>query len=298
MTGLIASAQPAAPAGERFRALLLEQKILQLPGVYNGLSALQAKEAGFMALYLSGAAMSASLGLPDLGLLSIEDVCFFIRQIVRATLLPILVDADTGYGGVLNVMHAVQSFEEAGAAAIHIEDQLTPKKCGHLEEKNLVSADEMVAKIRAAKRASRYMMVIARTDAVAVEGFDSAVQRAKLYLDAGADAIFPEALTTKQMFRDFSARVKAPLLANMTEFGKTPFISAAEFEQIGYRMVMWPVSALRVAAKAHEALYAGIRHNGGTQEMLDQMQTRDELYKTIRYHEYEELSRKILDAHG
>ena len=294
MSYLVADDLPAAPAGERFAQLLERPTILQIPGAYNGISALQAKRFGFDALYLSGAAMSASMGLPDLGIITIDDVCFFIRQIARASGLPVLVDGDTGYGEALNAMHMVRSFEEAGAAAVHIEDQVLPKKCGHLSDKRLLAPNDMAAKIAAAARARRHLRIIARTDAAASEGLDGAVARAKLYLQAGADAIFPEALTSAEMFREFSRRVQAPLLANMTEFGRTPPFTAKEFESMGYRMVIWPVSALRVAAKAHERLYRALKDEGSAQSMLPQMQTRHELYETIDYARYEALDSSIV----
>lgn len=294
MPYLVAKDLPTTSAGDRFRELLGRPEILQIPGAYNGLAALQAKAAGFGALYLSGAAMSASMGLPDLGIITVDEVCFFIRQIARSSGLPILVDGDTGYGEVLNVMHMVRSFEDAGAAAVHIEDQILPKKCGHLNDKKLASPQDMAAKVAAAAKARRHLHIIARTDAAASEGLEGAVARAKLYLEAGADAIFPEALHDAEMFREFARRVNAPLLANMTEFGKTPFFSANEFQDMGYRMVIWPVSALRVAAKAHEELYEAIVRDGGTQNMLERMQTRKELYRTIAYHEYEALDDSIV----
>jgi len=294
MTYLLASDLPHAPAGERFRALLQQCGILQLPGAQNGMAALQAKAAGFEGLYLSGAAMTASMGLPDLGVITVDEVCFFIRQVNRAAGLPVLVDGDTGYGEALNVMHMVRSFEDAGAGAVHIEDQLLPKKCGHLNDKRLADAHDMAAKVAAAARARRHLFIIARTDAAASEGMDGAVARAKLYLEAGADAIFPEALYDAEMFREFARRVDAPLLANMTEFGRTPFFTAEEFESMGYRMVIWPVSALRVAARAQEELYAAIRRDGGTQNMVDRMQTRTQLYATIGYHDYEALDASIV----
>ena len=293
MTYLVAADLPDAPAGERFRKLIARGGILQMPGAQNGLAALQAKAAGFEALYLSGAAMSASMGLPDLGVITIEDVCFFVRQVSRAG-LPVLVDGDTGYGEALNVMHMVRSFEEAGGAAVQIEDQLLPKKCGHLNDKKLADARDMATKVAAARKARRHLYIIARTDAAASEGMDGAVARAKMYLEAGADAIFPEALTNADMFREFARRVDAPLLANMTEFGRTPFFTAAEFEAMGYRMVIWPVSALRVAAKAQEELYAAIRRDGGTHGMVERMQTRKELYATIAYEDYEALDASIV----
>jgi methylisocitrate lyase len=293
MTYLVAENVPDRPAGERFRMAVERPGILQLPGAYNGLSALQAKAAGFDALYLSGAAMSAQMGLPDLGILTIEDVCFFIRQIARATDLPILADGDTGYGEALNVMHMVRAFEDAGAGAVQIEDQLLPKKCGHLNDKRLASPHEMAAKVAAARKARRHLYIVARTDAVASEGLDAAIARAKLYVEAGADAIFPEALTEPEDFKRFAAEIKVPLLANMTEFGKTPFMTASEFEALGYKMVIWPVSALRIAAKAHEELYATLKRDGWAKPLVERMQTRAELYATIGYHDFEALDESI-----
>jgi methylisocitrate lyase len=265
-----------------------------MPGAYNGLAALQAKAQGFEALYLSGAAMTASMGLPDLGMITVDEVCFFIRQVARSSNLPVLVDGDTGYGEALNVMHMVRSFEDAGAAAVHIEDQLLPKKCGHLNDKKLASPQDMAAKVAAAAKARRHLYIIARTDAAASEGMEGAVARAKLYLEAGADAIFPEALTTQEHFREFASKVKAPLLANMTEFGRTPFFTAQQFESMGFSMMIWPVSALRVAAKAHEELYAAIKKDGGAQNMVAKMQTRKELYATIGYDQYEALDATLI----
>ncbi|MBV8455200.1 MAG: methylisocitrate lyase [Acetobacteraceae bacterium] len=294
MTYLVAADLPAGAAGERFRALLRQLGILQIPGAHNGIAALQAKAAGFQAVYLSGAAMTAQMGLPDLGIITVDEVCFFVRQVTRASGVPVLVDGDTGYGEVLNVMQMVRSFEDAGAAAVHIEDQLLPKKCGHLNDKKLADAHDMAAKVAAAAKARRHLYVIARTDAAASEGLDGAVARAKLYLQAGADAIFPEALTSAEMFREFAERVNAPLLANMTEFGRTPFFTASEFEAMGFRMVIWPVSSLRVANKAQAELYAAIRRDGGTHKMLDQMQTRAELYATIGYAQFEALDASLV----
>ncbi|WP_431301974.1 methylisocitrate lyase [Sediminicoccus sp. BL-A-41-H5] len=295
MPYVIGADLPTQPAGERFRALLDRPEILGMPGAHLGIAGLLAKKHGFEALYLSGAAMSASMGLPDLGMITIEDVCFFIRQVARSTGLPLLVDGDTGYGEALNVMHMVRAFEDAGAGAVHLEDQLLPKKCGHLNDKKLASADEMCAKVAAAHRARRHLYIIARTDAVASEGMDAAVARAKRYLDAGADAIFPEALTTVEMFREFRARMPGvKLLANMTEFGRTPFLTKEEFQALGYDMVIWPVTHLRIAAKAWDQLYAQIASEGGAQGAVDRMQTRAELYETIGYHKYEELDASLV----
>ncbi|MBX6746345.1 MAG: methylisocitrate lyase, partial [Acetobacteraceae bacterium] len=275
--------------------LLDRPEILQMPGAHFGLAALLAKRAGFEALYLSGAAMTATMGLPDLGMITVDEVCFYIRQVARAAGLPMLVDGDTGYGEALNVMHMVRSFEEAGAGAVHLEDQLLPKKCGHLNDKKLADARDMAAKVAAARKARKHLYIIARTDAAASEGIDGAVARAKLYLEAGADAIFPEALTNAEMFREFARRMPGvKLLANMTEFGRTPFFTAKEFQEMGYSMVIWPVSHLRVAAKAMEELYAAIRRDGGTHKMVDRMQTRAELYATIDYAAYEALDSTLV----
>lgn len=294
MPYLVAEDLPSEPAGQRFHDLLRRPRILRLPGAHNGLAALQAQRAGFEAVYLSGGAMSASMGLPDLGVITVEDVCFFVRQVARAG-LPVLVDGDTGYGEALNVMHMVRAFEEAGAAGVHLEDQLLPKKCGHLNDKKLTDPHDMAAKIAAARKARRHLYIIARTDAVASEGMDGAVGRAQRYLEAGADAIFPEALTTADMFREFARRLpRVKLLANMTEFGRTPFFTADEFQAMGYAMVIWPVSSLRVAARAQEELYAAIARDGGTHGMIDRMQTRAQLYETIRYADYEALDASIV----
>ena len=295
MPYLVSADLPTETAGQRFRALLARDGILKLPGAHNGQAAIQARNAGFDGLYLSGAAMTASMGLPDLGIITVDEVAFFVRQIARASGLPLLVDGDTGYGEALNVMHMVRTFEEAGAGAVHLEDQVLPKKCGHLNGKNLVPALDMATKVAAAKKASRDIVIMARTDAAGVEGFDAAVDRAKMYLDAGADAIFPEALNTREMFEKFArAMPGVPLLANMTEFGKTPFFTAEEFEQMGYKMVIWPVSSLRVANKAQAELYASIAAHGGTHKMIDRMQTRQELYDTIDLHDFEELDASII----
>lgn len=297
MPYLNAADLPPGSAGQRFRALVQDGGILQLPGTHNGMAALQAKAAGFEALYLSGAAMTASMGLPDLGIITVDEAVFFIRQIARASGLPILVDGDTGYGEALNVMHMVRCFEDAGAGAVHIEDQLLPKKCGHLNDKKLADARDMAAKVAAAARARRHLYLIARTDAAASEGLDGAVARAKLYVEAGADAIFPEALTSGEMFREFARRMGGvPLLANMTEFGRTPFFTSAEFREMGYRMVIWPVSSLRVANKAQANLFSVLKRDGGAHNLIGEMQTRAELYELIGLKDYEALDASIVET--
>jgi methylisocitrate lyase len=241
--------------------------------------------------------MTASMGLPDLGIITVDEVAFFIRQVARASGLPVLVDGDTGYGEALNAMHMVRTFEDAGAGAAHIEDQLLPKKCGHLNDKVLVSTKEMAAKVAAARKAARDLVIVARTDAAGVEGIDAAIERAIAYVEAGADAIFPEALTSREMFEQFARALPGvPLLANMTEFGKTPYFTASEFEAMGYRMVIWPVSSLRMANKAQEDLYAAIKRDGGTMNLLDRMQTRAELYEAIGLNDYEALDASIVKS--
>lgn len=294
MPYLVSTDLPQQNAGNRFRALVERDAILRMPGAHNGMAALQAKAAGFEALYLSGAAMTASMGLPDLGFITVDEVSFFVRQIVRASGLPLLVDGDTGYGGILNTMHMVRCFEEAGAAAVHIEDQQLPKKCGHLNDKKLVEPEEMAAKVNAAARARRDLCIIARTDAVASEGLDAAIERARLYRQAGADAIFPEALTSHEMFREFAARLPGvPLLTNMTEFARTPPMTADRLQELGYAMVIWPVSSLRVANRAQQELYAELSRTGTTSGMLDRMQTRAELYETLDPAGFEDLDTSI-----
>lgn len=295
MTYLNADSYNPIPAGERFRALVERPGILGIPGTHNGLAAQQARDAGFDVGYLSGAAMTASMGLPDLGIITVDEVAFFIRQVTRASGMPILVDGDTGYGEALNVMHMVRTFEDAGAAAVHLEDQILPKKCGHLNDKKLATPHEMATKVAAARQARRHLYIIARTDAAASEGLDGAVARAKLYMEAGADAIFPEALNTEDMFRAFAARMPGvPLLANMTEFGKTPFYTKDQFEDFGYKMVLWPVTSLRVAALAQEKLYRAMIRDGGAQNCVDQMLTRKDLYATIDYAGFEALDSSIV----
>lgn len=295
MNYLVPRQQDRIPAGERLHILLRETGIVRIPGAHNGLAALQAKAAGFEALYLSGAAMSASMGLPDLGILTLEDVLFFTRQIVRASGLPLLVDGDTGFGEVLNVMNTVRRLEEVGAAAIQIEDQILPKKCGHLNDKKLASPEDMAAKVAAAARARQSLLIVARTDAVADEGMDQAIDRARLYVKAGADAIFPEALTTEAMFLEFSVAMgDIPLLANMTEFGRSPPMNADKLQSLGYKMVIWPVSSLRVANKAQQELYGEIAAHGATIDALEKMQSRGELYELINLSGYEALDSSIV----
>ncbi|MEM7255057.1 MAG: methylisocitrate lyase [Pseudomonadota bacterium] len=280
------------PAGERLQALIDRPGILRMPGAHNALCARLATRAGFDSLYLSGGALSASLGLPDLGVITMEELILATRAISRSSPLPLLVDVDTGYGEALNVMRLVRELEDAGAAAVQIEDQVLPKKCGHLNDKLLASPEDMARKIAAARSARRHLRIVARTDAAATS-FDDALARAKLFVEAGADIIFPEALGHEDAFRAFADAIDVPLLANMTEFGRTPYYTAAEFDAMGYKIVIWPVSSLRVAAKAVTELYAHIQVEDGTEGQLDRMQTRAELYETLGYHRFEELDGTI-----
>ena len=276
-----------------------------LPGAFNALTAMQIERAGFDAVYVSGAGIAAARGLPDIGLLSMAEVVADAGTIAQAVAIPALADADTGYGPPLSVMRTVQAFEQAGLAGLHLEDQESPKKCGHQPDKRLVSVAEMAQKIGAAveARRDRDFLVVARTDARAVEGLDGAVKRARAYVDAGADAIFPEALESAEEFQAFAQALKnegvtVPLVANMTEFGKTPYLTVKEFEALGYRLVLFPVTALRVAGKAIEAMLEELKSLGTQQRSLDKMQTRQQLYELLRYAKYEKQDDDIEKRYG
>jgi methylisocitrate lyase len=262
---------------------------IAVPGVFNALVAKMAERLGFQAVYLSGGALSAAAGVPDIGLLSLNDFVNFARSITSVTALPLLCDADTGFGEVLNVERAVHLFENAGVAGIHLEDQVMPKRCGHLAGKKLVEPEAMTAKIRAAvaSRQDRDFVIIARTDARGVTDFDDAVRRAKLYLEAGADAIFPEALESAEEFAAFAHAVKSPLVANNTEFGRSPNLDVAAFGNLGYRMVLFPLTAFRTALKAAELTLAEIAEKGHQRDRLQSMLTRAELYDLLNYSGYE-----------
>ncbi|WP_338473006.1 methylisocitrate lyase [Niallia sp. XMNu-256] len=287
--------QPSSQAelAARFKEFMNEPEILQIPGAHDAMAGLVAKQAGFSALYLSGAAYTASMGLPDLGIVTSAEVAQRAKEIIRATDLPLLVDIDTGFGGVLNVARTAREMWEADVAAVQLEDQQLPKKCGHLNGKKLVTTEEMVQKIKAIKKVAPTLVIVARTDARAVESLESAIGRAKAYVEAGADAIFPEALQSEEEFRLLAQSISVPLLANMTEFGKTPYYSAAQFADMGYQMVIYPVTSLRVAAKAYERIFGIIKEQGSQKDGLDDMQTRSELYETISYYEFEELDQEI-----
>ncbi|HEU5138673.1 MAG TPA: methylisocitrate lyase [Bacillales bacterium] len=281
---------------ETFKSLMENRSILKIPGAHDGMAALVAKKVGFQALYLSGAAYTASRGMPDLGMIHSEEIAHKARELIRASNLPLLVDVDTGFGGVLNVARTAREMVEAGIAAVQIEDQNLPKKCGHLNGKNLVSTEEMMQKIKTIKEIAPSLVVVARTDAKAVEGTNAAIERANNYLEAGADAIFPEALTNEGEFKQMGNTINAPLLANMTEFGRTPYYTAKEFESFGFNMVIYPVSSLRVAAKAYERVFAEIYEKDTQRNKLEDMQTREELYETIQYYDYEKLDQKIANT--
>lgn len=275
------------------REILLESEFLIIPGVFNPFSALLAKRAGAKAIYLSGAALTSSFGLPDLGVISLEELAYMVRKIKEVVDLPLIVDADTGFGEPLNVYRTVKVLEAAGADAVQIEDQMSPKKCGHLDDKALITKEEMVAKILAAKEASAKMVLIARTDARGVTGMEDAIDRARAYLKAGADIIFPEALLTEDEFRAFAESVRARLLANMTEFGKTPYITAQRFKELGYRYVIFPVTSFRAAAKVMKEVYETLMKEGTQKNILDRLMTRSEQYEVINYYFYENMDKEL-----
>src|SRR6266478_4344002 len=265
---------------------LISKGAVALPGVPNAAMARQVKQAGFGAVYVSGAGMAnATAGVPDIGLLTLTEVVQLAGYVANAVDIPAIVDADTGFGGAENVARAVRELERAGLAGCHIEDQEFPKRCGHLSGKDLVDVDEMVGKIKAAVAARQdpNFMIIARTDARAVEDFDLTIDRAQHYLEAGADAIFPEALQSEEEFRDFAKEIDLPLLANMTEFGKSPLLSFEELSDFGYRMVIFPMSAFRVAMKASEEFLRALKKSGAQSDWLEKMQTREELYELLNY---------------
>ena len=293
MTWLEGNGRDTPPAGERLQALIDRPEILGVPGAHNGLAGMLAKEAGFEALYISGGAVTATLGLPDLGVMTIEELCFITRQVSRSTDLPLIVDGATGYGEVLNVMRTVKELEHAGAGAVHIEDQVVAKKCGHLNDKRLIPPEDAAAKISAAVKGRSHLRIIARTDAAAGEGLEGAIARANLYKEAGADVVFPDALPSEVDFRTFADSVPGPKMANMTEFGRTPYFTAEQFQDMGYDIVIWPATSMRVAAGAMQELYAHIRDHGGAEALIDKMPSRAELYETIGYYDYEALDEGI-----
>ncbi|BDB62130.1 MULTISPECIES: methylisocitrate lyase [Rhodococcus] len=297
MPGLIAATTSAADKRANFRAGLTSGKIQRLPGAINPLTAKLIQEIGFEGVYVSGGAFSAGLGLPDIGLTTLTEVIAHSRQIAGVTDLPVLIDADTGFGEPMSAARTVLAAEDAGLAGLHLEDQVNPKRCGHLDGKAIVPTDEMVRRLRAAVSARRdpNFVICARTDAAGIDGIDAAIERARAYADAGADMIFTEALHTRADFEKFRAAVDIPLLANMTEFGKSQLIPAQALEAIGYNAVIYPVTTLRLAMGAIER---GLRviHEEGTQETLvDEMQTRSRLYELLEYERYNEFDSGVFN---
>ena len=280
----------ASSAGVRLRRAVTEERPLQVVGAVNAYSALLAERAGFRAIYLSGAGVAnASFGLPDLAMTTLTDVCEDVRRITGATELPLLVDADTGWGHAFMISRSVRELIRAGAAGCHLEDQVNAKRCGHRPGKALVPCEEMVDRIKAAVdgRSDEGFVIMARTDAHAVEGQQAAVDRALAYVEAGADMIFAEALTTLEEYREFTSKVRVPVLANITEFGKTPLFTVSELGDAGVGLVLYPLSAFRAMSAAAEAVFAAIRRDGGQQAVVERMQTRTELYEVLGYHDYE-----------
>lgn len=284
--------------GKRLRESIADVTI-QIPGAFNALVGRLIEQAGFDAAYLSGAALSAgTLALPDVGLFSLSELVTQTRQLTRAVEIPVIVDADTGFGAAVNVERTIEELEAAGAAAIQLEDQELPKRCGHLTGKSLVTTDEMCVKLRAAvkARSDQNLVLLARTDARGVANVEQAIERAKRYLDAGADWIFPEALENEREFEQFAREVDAPLIANMTEFGRSPLLTLDELADMGYAGVLYPVTMLRVAMKAVEAALAVLDNEGTQRELLDLMQTRQELYEAIGYEDYEARDREYFEG--
>ncbi|NKN34357.1 methylisocitrate lyase [Marichromatium bheemlicum] len=277
-------------AGARLRLAVQEENPLQIVGAINAYHAMMAERTGYRAIYLSGGGVAAgSYGLPDLGMTSLDNVLEDVRRITDATEVPLLVDADTGWGGAFNIARTVRLLNQAGAAGCHIEDQVAAKRCGHRPGKAIVSQAEMVDRIKAAVDARRDDFVImARTDALAVEGMDAAIERAVACVEAGADMIFPEAMTDLEQYRQFTAAVNVPVLANITEFGATPLFKTTELAEVGVSMVLYPLSAFRAMNKAALNVYQAIRNEGSQASVIDTMQTRMELYDYLGYHAFEQ----------
>jgi methylisocitrate lyase len=277
-------------SGRQLREAVESERPLQVAGTINAYTALLARDSGFRAIYLSGAGVAnASFGLPDLGITNLNDVCEDARRICGATDLPLLVDADTGFGAAFAIARTIRELIRAGAAGMHLEDQVQAKRCGHRPGKELVSSAEMSDRIRAAvdARSDAGFVVMARTDAHAVEGQRAAIDRAAAYVEAGADMIFAEALTTLDEYREFTKAISVPVLANITEFGRTPLFSATELGKAGVRLVLYPLSAFRAMSRAALDVYGAIRKEGTQRAVVDQMQTREELYEVLGYHDYE-----------
>ena len=278
-------------AGQRFRDAVAEEQPLQIPGAINAYAAMLAEHSGFKAVYLSGGGIAnASYGLPDLGMTSMNDVLEDVRRVTSATPLPLLVDIDTGWGGAFNISRTIREMISAGAAAVHIEDQVAQKRCGHRPNKEIVSIEEMEDRIKAAVDAKTddAFVVMARTDALAVDGFDAVVERAERFVAAGADMIFAEAMTDIEMYEPVVKAAGVPVLANLTEFGQTPLYTTEQLKSVGIAMALYPLSAFRAMSKAALAVYGAIRNEGTQASVVDLMQTRMELYDHLGYHDYEQ----------
>ena len=280
-------------SGKRLKSLIDDNQYVLTPGVFSPLIAMMAEKKGFKSMYFSGAAFSAMKGIPDIGIFTFQELFDAVIEITKMSNLPLIVDVDTGFGEVINVTRTVSDLESIGVAAIQIEDQLFPKRCGHLEGKEIIKAKEFAKKIYAAKSVSKDMLVIARTDAKAVEGIDSAIERAKLYKDAGADIIFPEALETEEEFKLFAESVNGEMLANMTEFGKTPYYPAEKFADMGYKIIIYPVSSLRIALNAISDLFDEIMKTGTQVKFVEDMLTRKDLYNLINYDSYVKMDESL-----
>tara|TARA_R110002126_G_scaffold47096_16_gene132004 strand:+ start:1516 stop:2424 length:909 start_codon:yes stop_codon:yes gene_type:complete len=287
----------AAEKRATFREELATGRLLQFPGAHAPIVSLAIEDQGFDGVYISGAALSAELGLPDIGLTTMSEVTQRGRQIARVTDLPSLIDIDTGFGEPISAARTVQELEDLGIAGCHLEDQVNPKRCGHLDNKSIVPTREMTMKIRAASDAKKdsNFLLMARTDARASEGLDAALDRAKAYIDAGADAIFPEALQDMSEYEKVRAALDVPLLANLTEFGKTPLLTKKELEDLGYNIAIYPVTSLRLSMKAVEDGFAAIRQQGSQKDIVDRMQTRARLYELIRYEDYNAFDQDIFN---
>jgi methylisocitrate lyase len=288
---------PASSKRRRLRSALAAGGLLRMPGAYSPLVARLLEEQGWDGVYISGSVVAADLGLPDIGLTSLHEVVGRGRQIARVTDLPALLDVDTGFGEPMNLARTVQEVEDAGVAALHLEDQENPKRCGHLDHKSVVDVDTMLRRIHAAVQARRDpdLVLIARTDARAVEGLEAAIGRARRYVDAGADAVFPEALESEAEFAAFREAIDVPLLANMTEFGKSPLLTAARLEDLGYNLVIYPVTTLRLAMGAVERGLARIHAEGTQLGLIDAMQTRSRLYELLDYGGYGTFDQRVFD---
>jgi methylisocitrate lyase len=283
--------QLSSSQDSRLLAALRAEKPLQIVGVINAYAARLAEQAGFKALYLSGGGVSASsLGVPDLGIITLDDVLIDARRITDASDLPLLVDVDTGFGSAFNIARTVRSLIKVGAAGLHIEDQVQAKRCGHRPGKQLATKEEMVDRLKAAldARTDPGFQIMARTDALAVEGLEAALDRSRAYIEAGADMLFPEAVTDPALYARFAQATGVPILANMTEFGKTPLLSAAELDRAGVDMILYPLTAFRAMSQAAVQVYHTLRHEGTQAGLLSQMQTREELYEVLGYHAYEQ----------